>query len=211
MINIIFDFEGVFWDSMEATVRVYMAQKELTDYEQTLHDLREDRWSYATYVKNRHYTLEQSTEILANKALELDQKVQHGTTYFINFAETVKLLQLKLGPNLRMALLSTALPVSLTEFAAKFNLHFTHCTGFHTKFSKEEEVEKIARDWNIPLNELYFVTDTLRDIRELKPVMDPSKLLGCAWGWHGTEYLKRELPESQILIHPEDIKKFIKV
>lgn len=209
MFNVIFDFEGVFWDSMEATVWVYMEAKGWDNYEKALEHLREDRWSHSRYNKNRHYTHEQSAEIIAGKRLELDKKLAHGTMYFMDFVNVVRGLQAKYGENLRMAIVSTALKESLTDFAEKFKLEFTHLIGFYPGFSKENEVQKIASDWNVELSEIYFVTDTLRDIRELKVVMSPNKILGCAWGWHGIDYLKRELPEEQILMEPGDLEIFL--
>ena len=74
----------------------------------------------------------------------------------------------------------------------------------------KKKLEQICKDWNIDISEAYYFTDTQTDVKELRDIMDPGKIIGCAWGYQGYDKLLEVLPASQILREFSDIHNVIK-
>lgn len=93
--------------------------------------------------------------------------------------------------------------------AQRIALQFSHVLAWENSSSKEEKIELICKDWNIPVSEVIYVTDTLADVYELETIMPRTHIIGCAWGYCGYTILREELPKTQILRNPKDIHKVL--
>ncbi len=87
----------------------------------------------------------------------------------------------------------------------KINLTFTHVLAWEDSPSKEVKIETICKDWNTPVSEVIYITDTLADVYELETIMPREHIIGCAWGYCGYTILREELPKEQVLRTPKDI------
>ena len=57
------------------------------------------------------------------------------------------------------------------------------------------------------MEDAYFFTDTVSDVKELGNVMDKNKIYGCAWGYQSAEKLSTVLDKNHILNNFSDIQK----
>jgi phosphoglycolate phosphatase-like HAD superfamily hydrolase len=135
---------------------------------------------------------------------EYDIKAEVGLKLFRGFVGELKKLK-----NVKMAIVSTAYQPVLEQFAGEAGLNFDFIHGFSENFSKVKSIKRIAEDWGTDLNELYFFTDTIRDIIEVKNILNPNRIIGCGWGFHGYQRLKEVLPEAQILQNFKDVHKVL--
>jgi len=199
---IIFDFDGTLADSWDATVK---AHSEMTQrsYNETAEEMLNHRLIKPRYTKDRVYTQDETDELMKFRQDEYELKEKHELKLFKQFIQELHKLQ-----NTKMAVVSTAYQPALDKFCTESGLSFTHVIGFGPNFSKEAKMEEIAEDWKVDLKDIYFVTDTIRDVVEAKEFLDPSKIIGCAWGFHGGDRLLEVLPKEQILHNFEDIHKF---
>jgi hypothetical protein len=78
-------------------------------------------------------------------------------------------------------------------------LKFSHVIGFRDDFSKEKYLKQIIYDWEVNPEEVFFVTDTIRDVLEVKNVIPYTNLIGVVWGYQGYSYLRSVLPDTNIL------------
>jgi phosphoglycolate phosphatase-like HAD superfamily hydrolase len=201
---LIFDFDGVILDSWEATLEAhYRLQTELTKA-QIKDKLLNDRLVKPRYTSDKKYTPEQLKELMEFRKREYDIKAEVGLKLFRGFVGELKKLK-----NVKMAIVSTAYQPVLEQFAGEAGLNFDFIHGFSENFSKVKSIKRIAEDWGTPLNELYFFTDTIRDIIEVKNILNPNRIIGCGWGFHGYQRLKEVLPESQILQNFKDVHKVL--
>jgi len=196
---IIFDFDGTIADSWDATLKTHAEMTGKTIGE-TSTEMLNHRLVTPRYTKDRVYTQAETEELLKFRKDEYALKEKHELKLFQSFIEEIKKLE-----NVKMAVVSTAYQPVLNKFCTESGLIFTHITGFGPNFSKEVKMEEIAKDWNVDLKDIYFITDTIRDVVEAKGFLDPSKIIGCGWGFHGLERLKEVLPEHQIMLEFSDI------
>ncbi len=201
---LIFDFDGVILDSWSATLEAhYRLQTELTKA-QIKDKLLNDRLVKPRYTSDKKYTPEQLKELMEFRKREYDIKAEVGLKLFRGFVNELKKLK-----NVKMAIVSTAYQPVLEQFAGEAGLNFDFIDGFSENFSKVKSIKRIAEDWGTDLNELYFFTDTIRDIIEVKNILNPNRIIGCGWGFHGYQRLKEVLPEEQILQNFKDVHKVL--
>ncbi len=201
---LIFDFDGVILDSWSATLEAhYRLQTELTKA-QIKDKLLNDRLVKPRYTSDKKYTPEQLKELMEFRKREYDIKAEVGLKLFRGFVGELKKLK-----NVKMAIVSTAYQPVLEQFAGEAGLNFDFIHGFSENFSKVKSIKRIAEDWGTDLNELYFFTDTIRDIIEVKNILNPNRIIGCGWGFHGYQRLKEILPEEQILQNFKDVHKVL--
>ena len=198
---IIFDFDGTLADSWDATLKTH-AQMTGKSIAETSEEMLNHRLVTPRYTKDRVYTQAETDELMRFRKDEYELKEKHELKLFKSFVEELHKLE-----NVKMAVVSTAFQPALEKFCTATELSFTHVIGFGPNFSKEVKMEEIAQDWKIDLNQIYFVTDTIRDVVEAKTFLDLSKILGCAWGFHGGDRLLEVLPKEQILYNFKDIHK----
>jgi phosphoglycolate phosphatase-like HAD superfamily hydrolase len=193
--NIVFDFDGVFGNSWDSTLKTYMTINNLDDRLAVENDLKNNRLVKSRYSEKIVYSREDIDKNLAYREREYNLKKQLPKMYFNQFIEVVK----KLPQGTKMALLSSAHQNTLNEFVLDSGLEFTHVIGFQEGFSKEKFLKEIIYDWEVNKEDVYFVTDTIRDVLEIKNVIPYQNLLGVVWGYQGYSYLRSVLPDNNIL------------
>lgn len=203
---LIFDFDGVFWDSWDATVRAYMQNHQENDRQKVEDYLLNERLVKPRYTKDRVYSDEETEELIKYREMEYHAKAKFNPDFFHGFIEELRKVE-----NAKMAIVSTAYQPLLEKAVQdiKMTEKFSHVCGFRANFSKERCVEEICQDWGIEVSQVYFFTDTLRDVIEMKNLINHDKIVGCGWGWHGQKRLLEELPSEQILVNFTDLGEFL--
>lgn len=112
-------------------------------------------------------------------------------------------------PETKVAVVSSNAGIFVQKIAKEIGLPFTHVLAFEDSGSKAEKIETICNDWEIPVTQARYITDTLGDVYELVTIMPRKHIFGCAWGYLGYEVLRKELSEAQILREPKDIHRVL--
>jgi HAD superfamily hydrolase (TIGR01549 family) len=198
----IFDFDGVLADSWDLTVRWNQDRANLSrvDTEQRLHEY---------FLKPKHPKQTPYTEQEKAEQQELLYSIpnHYGSNVFPLFQGFIdELNELK---DTKMAVVSSGPSSAVVATLATTTLQFTHILCFDDHHSKEEKIARICKDWSVDPSEIYYFTDTLADYHELKNYLNPTKIIGCSWGFHGYRTLAMEIPTRQILRQFNDIQNII--
>lgn len=194
---LIFDFDGVLGDTLEPLVKIN-AKVDGTTETEALNKILSHYDKKTPHGKEKSLEeLEKWSKLYGILGKELHQ---HGYSLFDGFITEISKIK-----DLKLAIVSTANTTYTISVLKQTGLDFTHVLGFQDHHSKEEKVKMIAKDWEVDLNELYYFTDTKTDFWELEELIDPTKIIGCAWGWQGYDKLLEVLPASQILKEFSDI------
>jgi phosphoglycolate phosphatase-like HAD superfamily hydrolase len=201
---LIFDFDGVLGDTLEATLHVLSTLDNVT-YDQAYKNLQ------YFFKKPHHARKNNISEAEYNKKLDWINLFgadlhDRGFALFDPFVDEISKIDTR-----HLAVVSSG---SLKYIVPKLNqteLKFTHILGFEDHHSKEEKVEKICMDWGVGIKDVYYFTDTVSDVVELRDIMDMTKIIGCSWGFHGEDKLDTVLPKTQIMTRFDDIHTIIEV
>lgn len=197
---LIFDFDGVLADTYDPRMEVLLERGDRTKAE----ILQATDQYFTTSPHTRDLNLSEKVlldrkERVIKFGTSLQQK---GFNLFNGFIEELKKIQ-----DTKMAVVSSGSSVYINEKLENCGLEFSHILTFEDHHSKEEKVEQICKDWNIPVKDAYFFTDTVSDVNELGNIMDKNKIYGCAWGYQGHEKLATALDDNHILDNFSDIQK----
>lgn len=198
--HLIFDFDGVLGDTLESLLQSHVVYENVS-YEQATENMIK-YFSKTQHAKKDKIDIEVT---LAEKdlwhATYLPIALEFGNL-FDEFMQAV--LSLK---NVRKAIVTSNTNEIVLPLLGDLAEEFEFILDYHDHLSKEVKIEKICSEWGISEKEAYYFTDTISDVVELDQYMDPTKVLGCSWGFLGKEKLQTVLPESQILDNFNDIYK----
>lgn len=202
--NLIFDFDGVIGNTYDAWTEV---QKHLSQLKGGLGAFV-DMKIYASQKPNhtRDHSLTPDELAKIYERVSYGGKMVHeiGFELFNDFVGEIKLLESK-----NKAVVSSGSQAYVLPALAETGIEFTHILAFEDHHSKEEKIELICQDWGVEPTDVFYFTDTLADIYELKDFIHPKKLIGVAWGYCTPEQLLTELPADNILYSSSDLKKVI--
>ena len=202
MKNLIFDFDGVLGDTYEAVIQGLIESGREPDREAAIQNIINYSNSKSFHSKD-HSMTPQEMQDYYDWVVRFGEIVhKHGFELFNEFVSTVENLH-----DTRIAVVSSGSQIYVVPALEQTNLHPTHILAFEDHHSKEEKVEHVCRDWDIPVSEAYYFTDTLADAYELEAIIAPEKLIGVTWGYCTREQLAEELPQANLLDEPNDIVK----
>jgi len=201
--NLIFDFDGVLADTLEASVMA-VSTIDGTSPEET-REIILRFFDTPSHDRKRSRSAEWLAEKLAWNTRYAEEMVRQEFALFDDFLEEIRQL-----PGARLAVVSSGMGTYIIPKLKETGLPFSHILCFEDSHSKEEKVERICADWGIGPREAYYVTDTRSDVIELRELLDPAKIIGCAWGFHGHETLAQVLPPGQILREFSDLRRILR-
>jgi phosphoglycolate phosphatase-like HAD superfamily hydrolase len=210
MKHLIFDFDGVLGDTLEVRDKAVMEIDGLTQ-EQTTQKFKEffnrpqfnRDGKYIGKKVSKKTTQAQTAQFDPTWLTRYSQAVlKHGFNLFDGFIHEIEEIK-----DAQLAIISTGSREYILPKMENTNLNFSHILDFNDHPSKQVKLEQICADWKIDLKTPFYFTDTQVDVRELEKIMNPKKIIGCAWGYHGFDLLREVLPEKQILRKFSDIHK----
>jgi phosphoserine phosphatase len=204
MNHIIFDFDGVMARSLEDNATIHLNFKINSGI--TLEEIIAENQEH--FDQPKHHRLSKISEseerYILNWSKDYGNKVLSSNNHiFWDFIYSIKKLK-----NCRFAIVSSGSELYVKHFAGQFGIKFDETLTIEDSLSKEEKVEQVCRNWNIDVKDSYYITDTVSDVLELREIMNPTRIYGCAWGWSGLERLRNVLPNNQIFIEFSDILKY---
>ena len=200
---LIFDFDGVIGDTKKASAQATAIVNGMS-YEDAL----ADNMQYASHKPNHTRSHSLSEEEMKNL---YDWTVAFGTfmkeSHFPLFTDFVK--EIEDINSKHKAVVSSGSQLYVIPSVAQTNINPTHILAFENHHSKEEKIETICRDWGVSIQDVFYFTDTLADVYELKDCIAKDKLIGVSWGYCGKDLLLKELEDKNILNVPSDIKQIL--
>ncbi len=200
---LIFDFDGVIGDTKIAAAHATAAVSGMS-YEDALAD-------NMRYASNKPEHTRDHTLTDAEMKAVYDWTVSFGErmrdSHFELFTEFVS--EIEKLPVKYKAVVSSGSQQYVIPALAKTNINPTHILAYENHHSKEEKIEAVCHDWGIDTKDVYYFTDTLADVYELKNFIDADKLIGVAWGYCGKAELSKELSEKNILTYPSDLSQLL--
>lgn len=202
--NLIFDFDGVLGDTYEKGIEVRMITNNIHTREEAIFDLENYITKKPYHTRNHTLTdeeLKTSYTWVSNYGEMLHQK---GFGLFEDIIEEVR----KLADD-NKAIVSSGSQTYVLPAIAKTGINFSHILAYEDHHSKEEKIELVCKDWGVSVTDVYYFTDTLADVYELKDLIHKDKLIGVSWGYCTKTQLLTELPLANILSLPTDLSKII--
>jgi hypothetical protein len=200
--NLIFDFDGVLGDTWEASVLATSTVDGTTPEETKEIILR--FFDAPHHSRGQARTPSWLAEKLAWNTRYAEQIIAVDFSLFDGFITEIGSV-----PGARLAVVSSGMSTYMRRKLAGTGLPFTHILGFEESHSKEEKIERIAADWQADISDIYYFTDTKADVIELRELLDPARIIGCAWGYQGYDALAGLLPPEQILREFSDIRRIV--
>jgi len=201
---LIFDFDGVIGDTYEAAVNAHVEMGS----EPTIEAARVEMERYFTTKPHhtRSHTLTKEEMLAEYDWVSRFGAIMHknGIPLFKTFVDEICKIETKYK-----AVVSSGSQQYVLPALAKTNINPSHTLAFENHHSKEEKIEAVCRDWGVKVEEVYYITDTLADVFELRDMIQPGKLIAVSWGFCSYQQLATELDERYILKNPSDIHKVL--
>jgi len=201
---LIFDFDGVIGDTYEAWSEVIRKFNTKGDQPGTLLDPKVYATKKPNHTRDHTLTDKELARVYENLLRGGKMVHEHGIKLFDDFVDEIKLLDTS-----HKAVVSSGSQIYVLPALVKTDIQFTHILAYEDHHSKEEKIELVCRDWGVSVSEVYYFTDTLADVYELKDMIQEDKLIGVSWGYCTKEQLLTELPAENILDDPKNLAKII--
>lgn len=200
---LIFDFDGVLGNTLKPWNEVIKEVDGLSDDEIVV---RNDKvFSKSTHTRDFTFSKEELNKMNEWVSHRGGLVAQKGFDLFDGFIDEIKKI-----PDTKMAVVSSGSFHYIKPKLENCGLTFSHILTFEDHHSKEEKVESICKDWAIPLEQVYFFTDSISDVLELERILDRNKIYGCSWGYQGHAKLATVLDEEHIFDKFSDVQKPLK-
>lgn len=201
--HLIFDFDGVIANTQTTSAKATALVNDISFEEGWTENLR-----YASNKPNhaRGHTL---SEAEVNQIYEwTNQFGNHmrrlSFELFDEFVSEIETLDIE-----HKAIVSSGSEQYIVPAISKTTIKPTHVLGYESHHSKEEKIELIARDWGVSLDNVYYFTDTIADVLELKDMLHGDHLIGVSWGYCGLELLSSVLDSKRILKNPSQLRSLL--
>lgn len=201
MEHLIFDFDCVIGDTKDASARA-TAKVDNVDVETAFQSNQKYAHNKPRHVRNHTLTDEEMSHIY-NWTSQFGELMKASNfPLFSDFVDAIEKIETS-----HKAVVSSGSQKYVIPSLAKTKINPTHILAYEDHHSKEDKIETICKDWGVSIADVFYFTDTLADIYELKDMITPGKLIAVSWGYCKYDVLAKELPEKYILKTPQDIHK----
>lgn len=198
---IIFDFDGVLADSLECELYALQKIENLNTRQETFQFLQDKFLKLPVKSFQDKDQVEKATKHIKKIC---EKKIEHGFHLFQGFIYELRKLQ-----GVKFAINTTSDQTNIDYIKKDFQgLEFEHIFTLDEGLNKTVKTQQIIEKWKAKPEDVYFMTDTVRDFLEIKEILPVENILGVDWGWHGTEILEKVFKKDNILQKYSDIHKF---
>lgn len=205
---IICDFDWVIWDSFEAIAKAMSQVWELQSFNRSFTTEEALQYEY-TYAREKpNHTKQTSLDHAQIASLQQDIKTIGRATHELGiglhrwFIDQIKAL------NAKVAVVSSGSEEYVQPALIRSGLEPTHVLCFEDHHSKEEKIELICKDRGVNIQDVYYITDSLADVYELKDFLWNDKLIGVTRGQCNRIELESQLQSSQIIDNQNQISQW---
>jgi len=201
---LLFDFDGVIGNTWDVFLEALIHNDEFKTKEEAVAAVN-------TYFANKpnhskaHSLSKEELHKMSQQRIATGTFInENGFELFDDFVKEIEKFETK-----HKAIVSTGSLVYLEPALARTNIRPTHILGFEDHHSKEEKINQICNDWKCNIEDVYYFTDSLADVLELKDHIAKDKLIGVSWGFCSKEQLLSELAEECILDTAADMSEVL--
>lgn len=201
---LIFDFDGVIGNTKEQLPQAHVNAGNFKSIEEAKAHIIAYSSTKPNHTRNHTLTeaeLHEQFEFVA-KLGEAVHKL--GFPLFDDFVKEIESIK-----NGYKAIVSSGSQNFVIPAIADTEINPTHILAYEDHHSKEEKIEIVAKDWGVEVSEIYYFTDTLADVYELKNFVAKEKLIGVSWGYCTKEQLLQELEPEFILDAADEIHRVL--
>lgn len=199
---LIFDFDGVLGDTWKVMLQAKVDMGDTDNLEDATRSAIEWFSGTSDHTRDLNRTPEQIKRRDEWNATFGKLMSQSKFSLFDGFIKELKKLK-----NAKFAVVSSGSAQYVIPALKNCGIKFSHILAYEDHHSKEEKVEQICKEWGIDIKDAYYFTDTNQDVYELNKIMNPKRIIGCAWGYLGFDRLKKAILEHLILKKFEDLRK----
>ena len=200
--TIIFDFDGVLGDSLDAAVSVISTVGPKYGFPKvTKEEIRDNGISgliskYKISPIRLPFLVNEFRKEL-NKIIETVKPIKD-----------IEVVLKELSKIYQLGILSSNSQLNLTSFIAKnnWNQYFSFIFSNSSLFGKHISLSKLFKERKIEKDEVIYVGDEERDVKAAKKIMIP--VVGVLWGYESKEILGRQHPDF-IAKQPSDLIKIV--
>lgn len=204
MEHLIFDFDGVIGDTKVASSEATAIVNNV-DVNTAFNSNQQYAHNKPSHARNHTLTDKEMTDIY-NWTSQFGELMKASNfPLFSKFVSEIESI-----PTPHKAVVSSGSQKYVIPSLAKTKIDPTHILAFEDHHSKEDKIETICKDWGVKVTDVFYFTDTLADIYELREMLAPGKLIAVSWGYCTYEVLAKELPAKYILKIPKDIHNVFK-
>jgi phosphoglycolate phosphatase-like HAD superfamily hydrolase len=204
MKNLIFDFDGVIGDTYDAWVETINKINFLSGNLGQMIDPKQYAAKKPNHTRDHTLTDEELAKVYERMVLGGRMVHEHGFPLFADFVTEIKSVDSK-----HTAVVSSGSQIYVLPALAQTDIKFTHILAYEDNHSKEEKIELVCRDWGVAVTDVYYFTDTLADVYELRNLLHKDKLIGVSWGYCTKEQLLTELSPENILDEAKDLQRVL--
>ncbi len=199
---LIFDFDGVIGDTYDLMLETMM---EVLNIQSPQAKKLIEQFSY-TNIRTNSSAETKKLDLKQVGKIFTEKLISQGYLFHGLIKEISKL------SNLRLAIVTSGWPIGVHKMLEQApDLVFDYVLTSQDSPSKIINVKQILSNWQVDSDKVIYFADTVSDISELGEIFANQNMIGCSWGYHGLDILKTVLPDSQILVEPEDFARlFIK-
>jgi phosphoglycolate phosphatase-like HAD superfamily hydrolase len=203
---ILFDFDGVLADTKQAIVNIILDnQEKFSDQKLTRKSCIKLLDEYFSKPKDfmKPSIMKFGLEIFKNKlnSGEIKPKINQA---LIEVLKTLK--------NTKIAIVSDNLPEILELYLNHFGIKniFEEVIGRDEASSKSERLLNLIQKWAVNPEDIYYITDTVRDKLDLIHLLNENKILALLGGYCTDKTIKSHFQYHQILQSPTDLLNIFK-
>lgn len=196
---LIFDFDGVIADSINAIAKYEQKNHPELTLDQVIAKLQKSDES------NIFLDLDTDKEKIETRKQSIINAARYLTTIeiplFHKFLSEIHKIQ-----NTKLAIVTSNSKELVEHLLKNISHDFEFILGVQEGYLKSDKIKFICEKWEVKMDDIFYFTDTQRDVYQLEGHINKSKIYGCAWGWHGYDRLIKVLPKSNVLQKFTDIK-----
>ena len=200
--TIIFDFDGVLGDSLDAAVSVISTVGPKYGFPKVTKEEIRDNGISGLISKYKISPIR--LPFLVNEFRKELNKIIETVKPFKDIEVVLK----ELSKIYQLGILSSNSQLNLTSFIVKNNWsqYFSFVFSNSSLFGKHISLSKLFKERKIEKDEVIYVGDEERDVKAAKKIMIP--VVGVLWGYESKEILGRQHPDF-IAKQPSDLIKIV--
>lgn len=201
---LIFDFDGVLWDSFDKSIEAHTWIFESKTYDQAKDWVVKYANQKPFHTKDSILSKEKEEETLKWMILFGEYMSWLKIGLFDDFVKSVVNI-----PNAHLAIVSSGMKDYIIPTLWEYAKYFDYIYDYEDNRSKESKLELVCNNWWIDKSQTYYFTDTLADVYEFEKLLRKDQLIWCAWWFSGFDNLSKELPANQIITDPWWLPEFL--
>ncbi len=205
MKTIIFDFDGVILDSFDIALNIIQKLHREHSIPQITREKFQDLFEGNVWERYEELGVKGKTKELFLSVLKEELITRNEE---MSFFEGIKECIQSLSKKNNLVIITSSHADLVKHLLELEDIHaaFEDIIGAETPGNKKDKIQKYVAQHNLKWQDVYFVTDTIGDIKEVEEL--PIHTIAVTWGFHSADRLKTS--NADALIHsPQKLQTYL--